>query len=56
MNNHAIHNDDLLHVRELSKSNLLAFNTLFIECRLHQYLTGLVDQLPDRRKEILRTK
>lgn len=56
MNDNAIHKDNSLLVSELSKGNLIAINTLFMECRLHQYLIGLVDQLPDRRKEIFRTK
>ena len=42
MNNHAIPKDDSLQVRELSKGNLLAYNTLFREYsgRLYRFAIG----------------
>ena len=43
MNDNSIHKDDSLLVGKLSKGNLIAINTLFMEYSLHQYLIGLVD-------------
>jgi hypothetical protein len=56
MYNDTITKDESIQVRELSKGNLIVFYILFMEYPLYQYITELVNQLQDRRKEIFRTK